>query len=259
MIRLAFHFLKLNFYSLIEYRISFIFQCFWMIISDVVTLVIWIFMFAKMWKIWWMNIDDFMLLYEILLIVYCLVNIFFAWWNLISRLIVSWSLDTFLLFPKNPLFLILYSRTYASLYWDILMALIIPFFIKQLSLILLLKMLYLSLLGSLTLVWMLILFESLSFYIWSSEKLSKAFFELFLWPSHYPPKIYDWTFLKILFLTFVPVYYVFFLPYELSKEFNIFWFIILHFASIFFFGAGYLLFFRWLRRYESWNMLNING
>lgn len=258
MLKIVFESFKFNFYWLIEYRMNFLFQMFGMFFWDIVSIVIWVFMFNKVTVVGWIDFDWMLLLYECVLLVYVFSNIFFAWWRDIWPSVLNWNLDIYLLLPKRPLFIILSSRTYAWLYWDVLMALVLPFFIKYMTLIIFFKYLYLTFIASFTLTWILIFFSSLAFYIWSSANLTKTFFELLMWPPHYPPKIFDWTFLKIIFLTIIPVYYIFFLPFELIMNFDIQKMVILHLAAIFFFWLWYFTFYNGLKKYESWNLLNTN-
>ncbi|EKE28439.1 MAG: hypothetical protein ACD_3C00058G0005 [uncultured bacterium (gcode 4)] len=258
MIKLLFETWKLNLYWLLEYRMNFIFQMLGMFFADMTSVIVWIFMFDSMKIVWWIDFYQMLLLYEVILLIFVFSNLFFSWWVNIAPFILSWSLDTYLLLPKKPLFIILSSRTYASLYWDLLMAVVLPFFIKWMTILKFLWIFYLSFIASFALIWTIVAFCSLAFFIWSSTNLSKTYFDLLMWPPHYPPKIFDWTYLKFLFMTVVPVYYIFFLPFNLSMNFNFLDFAILHIASGALFYLGIYVFYKWLSRYESWNLISVN-
>ncbi|MDD4529924.1 MAG: ABC-2 family transporter protein, partial [Candidatus Gracilibacteria bacterium] len=111
--------------------------------------------------------------------------------------------------------------------------------------------------GSFAMLGFLVFFQSLSFFIGSSGELSRAVFDAILGPSFYPPKIFEGTFLKIVFMTVIPVFFTTFLPYKLTMDFNWKEFLMLCVGSIFFFFIGYFAFYFGLKRYESGNMINI--
>jgi len=59
-------------------------------------------------------------------------------------------------------------------------------------------------------------------------------------------------------MTVIPVYFVVFLPYELAVNFDLLWFFKLLIVSLLFLSLWILTFYKGLKKYESWNMLNIN-
>lgn len=259
MIWIILQFWKLNFLRVLEYRWSLVTQAFWMMISDTITIVMWIFFFDKLWKIGWMDINDYVILYSVLLFVFSYVHVFFGGYQEIAENIMDGKIDSYLLLPKNELILMLVNSFKIYALWDLFFWIWILFFIKWASLLFIGKILILSLFGALIFLGFMILFQSLAFYMGSSRELSRAMFELMLWPTHYPPKIYEWSFLKILFLTVMPVYYAFFFPYELVQSFDPIKFLYIVLATVFFLSLWVFTFYRWLRRYESGNLMNING
>ncbi|EKD44691.1 MAG: protein of unknown function DUF990 [uncultured bacterium (gcode 4)] len=259
MIRIIFQFWKLNLLRVLEYRWSLLTQITWMMLSDTITILMWIFFFDKLGKIGWMEFNDYIVLYSILLFVFSYVHVFFGGYQEIAENIMNGRLDSYLLLPKNELIFMLVDSFRVDVLWDVFFWIGLLFFVKWVSLLFIGKILILSLFGALILLGFMIFFQSLAFYMGSSRELSRAMFELMLWPTHYPPKIYEWSFLKILFLTVMPVYYAFFFPYELVQEFNLTKFLYVVLATIFFLSLGIFTFYRWLRRYESGNLMNVNG
>lgn len=259
MIRDYFLFFKMNLKKIIEYKASFILQAITMLISNSGFFIIWYFILKKVGNFGWFWFTDYMILFDSLLLNFSFAHIFFWWYRQISQWIVDWTLDSYLLMPKSLLLKILSSSIPTSIFWDFINALLIPFFVPGFTFWLFIKICYLSFVGSLVFLGVIILMESLSFFIWSSKELARAWFEMILWPSNYPERIYEWTFLKLLFVTIIPVYYTFYLPFNLARSFEWKWFIILHLSAIIFLFIGIFTFYRWLRRYESGNLVNVNG
>ena len=249
---------KLNFLSIIEYKISFFIQAFVMILNDILLVSIWYMFFMKFWEIWWMNFWEFAILMIINVFIFSIIHIFFFWYSSLSTIVEQWKLDSHLLLPKNILFRLLANAMMVSAFWDLLFAFILMYFIADLSLLLIIKIIVLSVFGSMTFIWFLLIFSSLSFFIWSSRNIVRWVFEAILWPSFYPPWIFEWTILKYVFMTIIPVFFVVFLPYDLVLNFSFTWFLILVSWSSFFLFLWIFTFYKWLKRYESWNMLNTN-
>ena len=249
---------KLNFLSLLEYKVSFLIQTFWMILNDILFFSIWYLFFMKFHTIWWMVFWDFVLLMTIMVMVFAIIHIFFAWYQNIWTMIEKWKLDSHLLLPKNLLIRLVSSSMIVSAFWDLLFWFITMCFIPNITIILVFKIILVSILWSITFLWFLLIFVSLSFFIWSSRNLIRWVMEAILAPGHYPPGIFEWTFLKYIFMTIIPVYFVMFLPYELSVNFTLLWFLKLLSWSLFFLFLWVFTFCKWLKRYESGNILNTN-
>jgi ABC-2 type transport system permease protein len=127
-----------------------------------------------------------------------------------------------------------------------------------LSVFLVWKILFYSIIWTITLLWFMIFFHSLAFFMWSSKNLTTGMFEWILWPSHYPPWIFESSFLKYIFMSILPVYFIVFWEYNLIKSFDINNFIILLLWSFFFLFLWIFTFYKWLKKYESGNIINTN-
>lgn len=249
---------RMNLKIILEYKTSFIIQAVTMLISNTSFFVIWYFIFKRFGTFGWFTYRDYLILFTALLLNFCFVHIIFGWYRNISKWISNWQLDNYLLMPRSVLFKILISSIPNSIFWDLINAFLIPLFLPGFTFLLFIKIFYLAFIWSIVFTWFIVFAESLSFYIWSSKELSRAMFELLLWPSNYPEKIYEWTFFKYLFASVVPVYYAFYLPFNLAMHFDWKWFLILHLTAIIFFSLWYFSFYNWLKLYESWNLLKSN-
>lgn len=257
-IKIIFQFWKMNLLSAFEYKISFFTQVFVMIINDFLFFAVWIFFFKIFKTIWWLDIWKFAILLSIMVMVFWIVHTFFYGYLKIWQMIEDWKLDSHLLLPKNILVRLITSSMMTTAIWDIIYAFLLMLLIPNLTLFMVFQIVFYSIIWSFTFIWFMLIFVSLSFFIWSSKNIVRWVMESLLWPSHYPPAIFDWTILKYIFMTIVPVYFVVFWQFELMLDFNFEKFIFLILWSLSFVIVWISVFYSWLKRYESWNMINTN-
>lgn len=110
MFSIILRFWKLNLMQIFEYRMSFWAEILGMMISDLITIIIWIFFFHKLGKIGGMDIQEYIILYSILLFNFSYVHVLFGGYWDIAENIMNGGLDSYLLLPRNELFLMLISK-----------------------------------------------------------------------------------------------------------------------------------------------------
>lgn len=255
---LILHFWKLNLLSAMEYKLSFFTQVFMMVVNDALFFLVWVFFFKIFWTIWGLDIWKFAILLSIMVMVFWIVHTFFNGYYRIGQMIEEWKLDSHLLLPKNILVRLITSSMMVSAIWDIAYAFLIMFLIPNLTFLIVLKIVTFAIIWSFTLIWFMLIFTSLSFFIWSSRNIIRWIFDAILRPSHYPPWIFEWTILKYIFMTLIPVYFIVFAPFELILNFSFEKLLFLIWWSIFFVFLWSRVFYIWLKRYESGNMINTN-
>lgn len=238
---------------------SFLVLVVFMVINDSFFLAIWYFLFQKFPIIRGVNFEQFIPLLSMFVLIFAIMHIFFRGCHFISRMISEGQLDNHLLLPGNLLLRILASSLDTSAIGDLLYALLLLFLIPNITILFVIKLFVFAFIGTITFTGFMIIIHSLSFSFGNLGEFSRAAFEGVLGPSHYPPSIFEGSFLKVVFMTILPVYFVGFLPYELLMNFNWTGFIILVTTSIGFFSLGVFIFYRGLRRYESGNMMGVNG
>ena len=190
---------------------------------------------------------------------YSVMHIFLYGSREIGEMIMNGSLDAHLLLPKNILLRILSSGFSITAIGDLIYGIGLLFLIKNLTLMFIVKVAFVSLCAGIIFAWFMVVFESLAFRIGSSKELSRGIFEAILGPSHYPPGIFNGMIFKVLFMTVIPVFFVAYLPYDIvSSGLSIQKILLLLGATIFFGWLWIFVFYRWLRRYESGNMMNVN-
>lgn len=246
-------FYKYNLLSAMEYRVSFIILVVFMVLNDAFFLSIWYFFFQKFPVIRGVTFEELLPLIAIFVLIFAIMHIFFNGYRKISSLISEWQLDNELLLPGNILFRILSSSLDTSAIGDLVYAFLLLFLLPHVTFFFVIKLVLLAFLGTLVFVGFMAAIHSLSFRMGNVNEFAKALFEWTLWPSHYPPSVFDGTFLKFLFMTVLPVYFVWFLPYKLLMNFDWQWFALLLFASIVSLSIGGYMFYSGLRHYESGN------
>ncbi len=252
------NFWKVNLLSAMEYKTSFVLQVFLMIVNDTVFMFVRYFFFQKFGNIWWTDFYGFLPLLSIEVMAFAFFHVFFGWYKKIPELVMNWWLDSYILRPKNILLTILINWMSISAIGDFFYGIALMMFLPNITIWLWLWMIFLSFFGGMVFLGFLLIFISMAFFIWSSRELFDAVFQSVMWPVHYPPKIFDWTILKYIFMSIIPAYYVWFLPYELALSFSWLKLMILIFAAVFFLSLWSMVFYLWLKKYESGNAINVN-
>lgn len=259
MLKLLFHIRKLNILSALAYRTSFLIQVFSMILNDSAMLVLFYFFFSKFGTIGGMDFQGYIKLLLVILGWFCVMHIFLYGSRKIGEMIMNGALDAHLLLPKNMLLRILASGFNVTAIGDLLYAVGLLFLVKNLTFIFIGKLIFVSICGGIIFTGFMVVFESLAFWIGSSKELSRWIFEAILGPSHYPPGIFKWMVFKVMFMTIIPIFFVTYLPHDIiSSEFTLRKILLLLWATLFFGWLWTFVFYRWLRRYESGNMMNVN-
>jgi len=258
-IKLAYTFRKLNIQSAMAYRVSFWTAVISMVINDFVMIIVFYLLYQKFGTIWGIDFQWYLKLNLVVLWAWTTMTIRFAGIHRIADKIVDGHLDSDLLLPKNLLLRIIMNGITVSAYGDFLFAVIIQFFIKWLTILFLVKLVFVSFFAGIAFTGFMLIFQSLWFWLGSSRELSRSILFSILWPSSYPEKIFTWSFFAILFKTVIPVFFIIYLPYRiLTLEFDILNILMLIGVSLLFVGFWYSLFYKWLKRYESGNTININ-
>lgn len=258
-VRTLMKFWILNFRSAYAYKTSFYMQVFFMMFNNCFWLIAWYFMFEKVPTIAWFQYADYMLLWVICCWAFSFVMMLWngsiqKMWDLISQ----WWIDTYLLLPGSVLPKIVGRSIEISAIGDFFFSTILIWFIPGVSLLFVVKALFVSVLSATVIVGVMIMFQSLSFWMGNSTKLADSIFQAMIGSATYPPEIFSSIFLKILIITVLPVYFTAFLPYALVKDFSWIGFGELLLAAVCAIIFATYIFKRWLRRYESGNAITLN-
>jgi ABC-2 type transport system permease protein len=213
---------RANLLAVMEYRISFLAQVTFMMLNNAFFLVLWYLFFERFGTIGGLDFRTYVLLQAFMMFSFGIHHSFFMGsWHISSK-IISGSLDSELLLPKNPFLRILFSRTEASAIGDILAGILIfVFMYSGASWGSFLTFLITAFFSGVILAFTVAFVQSLAFFVGDTKELSGGVFELLLGPSSYPPDIFRETSIKFLFYSVIPVFFVIWLPFDLVRSFDL--------------------------------------
>lgn len=138
---------KYNLFSAMAYRTSFIVQIVSMALSDIVMVMIFAVFFNRFHTIAGMDFQGYLRLLIVVLLGYCISHILFYGTRKIGELIVTGQLDMHLLLPRNLLIRVMTSRLQVSVFGDLIYAIGLFFLIKGVTLIFVLKAIFVATFG----------------------------------------------------------------------------------------------------------------
>lgn len=175
----------------------------------------------------------------------------------LSSMIYKGIIDVYLIYPKNPLIMIILSRSSISAWGDILYGYIIFLIFVSTNIISLLIFTFFIILSGIALSSILIILNSLSFYLGNTENLSHQIFNSLIMFATYPENIFS-PFVKFLLFTVLPVGFYVYLPVKLINHFDLKIFLFLLSGDIITTILAFFLFFNGLKKYESGNLFFSN-
>lgn len=254
-------FLKFAFKEQLEYRFNFFFGIITMVINDAIFLFIFV-VFLSYFTGTWLTFGNFLLIHSIIAFQYAIINgVFSNIWDL-PNIIEEGKLDYYLSFPTNVLWFIACTKIKVHNLWDILFALIAMlvyalFFHTWSARLFVGKWILISVFALIFAAGLFILVWSISFLLQRGSKVRDLFQSFFIVFGSYPPTIFQHKKLIFVLVSLVGLYPWVFLPYQMmTGEANLQNRLILIFASIAMFVFWIFMFYRWLKRYSSWNLVH---
>lgn len=254
-------FLKFAFKEQLEYRFNFFFGLITMVINDAIFLFIFV-VFLSYFTGTWLTFGNFLLIHSIIAFQYAIVNwIFSNIWDL-PNIIEEWKLDYYLSFPTNVLAFIASTKIKVHNIWDVLFALIAMivyalFFQTWSARLFVGKWIFISLFALIFAAGLFVLVWSISFWLQRGSKVRDLFQSFFIVFGSYPPTIFQQKKLIFILVSMVGLYPGVFLPYQMmTGNPNIQNRLVLILASVAMFIFWIFVFYRWLRRYSSWNLVH---
>lgn len=253
-LKLMGYYFKFNISSVMEYRVSFLIQCFGMILNNSAFIFFWWILFKNVNTIGGYGFKEEMMLWALMSTSFGLCFVFFGNVNQITRMILNGELDTYLLQPKDPLINILCSKTIVSAWGDTLYGVILFLVIKGFDPRTFLLFLLLCITGALIFSSVLVTFHALSFYAGSAEGLSQTVTEFFISFSIYPEGIFN-NAVKYVLYTVIPVAFIVYIPAKLINEFSILRLLEVLGVTLLWMIIAYTVFYKGLKKYESGNLI----
>lgn len=253
-LKLISYYFRFNIASVMEYRVSFLVQCFGMLLNNSAFIFFWWILFSNVNSIGGYGFNDEMMLWAIISSSTGICFVLFGNVSQITRMILNGELDTYLLQPKDPLVNILCSKTVVSAWGDTLYGVILFFLIKGFDISGFLLFLLFCLTGALILAAVLVTFHALSFYSGNTEALAQLVTEFLISFSIYPEGIFT-NGIKYVLYTIIPVVFMVYIPAKVLSEFSIVMLLEVLGAAVLWVVIAYIMFYRGLKRYESGNLI----
>ena len=245
--------LKYNLKSSLEYKKSFLIQTIFMFINNGFFLIFWGLVFhVNDGKVNGLQMRDILLVWSLAPASWGVANFLFGGLREINRYVLTGSLDTYLLQPKNILLSIATSKCEFSAFGDLIYGLVIGW-IACGDVLLYLQFLGYILIGTVVTCTIFILVRILVIWIGEVEQIAHIYENsLFITFGTYPFEIFG-GFTKMLMFTVVPAAYVSHLPIKLLGNFDIKLFLLLICATIALVMLSTFVFYTSLKKYESGN------
>lgn len=247
---------KLNWLGAMEFRASFWSQVISMMINNSVWIVFWGIYFTRFPVVKGWELNDVLLLWGISAGAFGWVNILFGNILRVAHLVAHGQIDSYLTMPRNVLLHVLVSRMSFSAWGDLIFAWIIFFIAIPFSFGSLFLYIFAIVIGGLILGAMILLGQSLAFWIGNSEGIAAQLFNVMITFTTYPIDIFHGV-TRVLLFTIVPAGFISFMPIALFKIWDTHFFFMLLIVSLIFVVLSIVVFYRGLKRYESGNMITL--
>lgn len=251
-------YMKISLQMALEYRVSFFSQLVGMFVNDGIWLVFWYLYFSRFPVVKGWERQDVLILWAVLTLGYGLFTGFFGNALRLSELILQGQLDYYLVLPKDVLLHALLGRMYFTAWGDALFGLIVYFLFGQPDLARTVIFLAVSVLTGLILVSFFVIAHSLALFLGGSQLISNQLTVSMVHFATYPGDIFQGA-AKVILYTFIPAGFINTLPVSLMRQFSWHLFGILTLVAFLLTLGAYRFFSVGLRRYESGNLVNLQG
>jgi ABC-2 type transport system permease protein len=231
-----------------------------MVINDFIFLFVFV-IFLSYFTWTGFTFGNFLLIHSIIAFQYAIVNgLFSNIWDL-PNIVEQGKLDYYLSFPINTLGFLVHTKINVHSLWDILFALISMviysvFFNSGSSIIFISKRFLILSFALVFAVGFFVMIGSISFRLQRWSKVRDLFESFFLVFGSYPPTIFQHNKILFVLVAMIGLYPGVFLPYQmLISDTHLQDRVILVLASIAMFIVWIWIFYRWLRRYSSGNLV----
>lgn len=245
--------LKYNLKASLEYKTSFILQTIFMIINNGFFLIFWNLVFdVNGGKVNGLTMNDIYLLWAIAPASWGVSNFLFGGLRQINRYILTGSLDTYLLQPKNIILSIATSKCDFSAFGDLIYGLFLGGIVCS-NIFEYIEFLFYVILATIVTCSIFLGIRILVIWLGEIEQIAHIYENsLFITFCTYPFEIFG-GFTKFLMFTLVPAAYISHLPIKLLGNFDIKLLIILLSATILYALISSYIFYKSLNKYESGN------
>jgi ABC-2 type transport system permease protein len=257
-LKLASAYLRFNFRAQLEYRGAFFSQVAAMFINDGFWVVFWIVFFRSFPVLHGWNLEDVMALWAVLTAGFGLAHGVMGNTLYIASIVANGEVDGWLLQPRAVLPHLLLGRSVPSAWGDALFGYAVYFAFAQPDVPHLLVFVLLSISVAALFVGFGVLCGSLSFYIGNASALAEQWRHTMVSFSTYPPTLFQGV-VKIVLYTAIPAGFASYMPVETLRSMSAVDALLTVAGTLAFVAAGSAVFYLGLRRYESGNLVSMNG
>ncbi len=247
-----------NLSSAMEYRASFISQIVFMFLNNGIYFIFWLLFFDKFGTVRGYNIGEIYLLFAIVAFSYGIAYMFAG--NVGAHMaytIAQGRLDYYLVFPRNLLLHVVFSRMQVSTIGDVTFGLTAYLFTGRFHPIEILLFFATSIPAALILAAFAVIAGSLAFYIGNAQFVSMQMSNALLTFALYPNSLFSGM-ARLLLFTLIPAGFVGAIPVDIVKGRDPTLLLILFAVAAVTWGTATAVFYYGLRRYESGSALNVN-
>jgi ABC-2 type transport system permease protein len=257
-LKLAAAYVRFNFKAQLEYRGAFFSQVFSMFINDGAWVVFWILFFKRFPVLHGWSLTDVIALWAVLTAGFGLAYGIMGNALQLAGSIAQGEIDAWLLQPRAVLPHLLLGRSAPSAWGDALFGYVVylgfvrPDWPRMVAFVLL------SLAVGVSFVGFGVLAGSLSFFIGNASALADQWRNTVISFSTYPPTLFRGA-VKVVLYTVIPAGFVSYLPVETLRSLSPMYALLTAGGALAILAAGTAAFYVGLRRYESGNLLSMNG
>jgi ABC-2 type transport system permease protein len=247
-----------NLAAAMEYRVSFISQIVGMFLNNGIYFVFWLLFFDRFGSVRGYGVTDVFLLFSIVAVAFGLAFMFAGNAGpFLARIIAHGRLDYYLVFPRNLLLHVLFSRMSVSTIGDLTFGLIAFLFAGRLHPVEIGLFLLMSLLAALVLVAFGVIAGSLAFFMGNAQYASQQMSNAIMTFSLYPNTLFTGA-ARLMLYTLIPAGFVGAVPVQAvtGRDFSQIPFMLLAVAVLW--ALAIAVFYGGLRRYESGSAINVN-
>jgi len=248
----------LNLASAMEYRASFLSQIVGMMINNVIYFVFWLIFFEQFGTIRGYNTDEIYLLFAVATVAFGLAHIVAG--NVgphLAYLIAQGRLDYYLVFPRNLLVHVVFSRMMVVAIGDLVFGFVAYLFTGLFHPLEILFFLAAAVLAALVFIAYGVIAGSLAFYMGNAQNASQQLWGAMITFVLYPNSLFSGV-SRMLLYTLIPAAFAGAIPVRIIQERDPVLLLVLLAAVVVIWGVATAVFYLGLRRYESGSALNVN-
>ena len=247
-----------NLASAMEYRVSFLSQIVGMMVNNGIYFVFWLIFFDQFGTIRGYNTDEIYLLFAIVTFSFGLAHMLAG--NVgtnLAYLIAQGRLDYYLVFPRNLLVHVVFSRMMVAAIGDMVFGLVAYLFTGLFHPLEILYFLAASVLAGLIFIAYGIIAGSLAFYMGNAQNASQQMWNAMITFALYPNSLFGGL-SRVLLYTLIPAGFVGAIPVRIVQDRNPVLLLALVVAAAVSWGVATAVFYVGVRRYESGSAINVN-